>query len=78
MKTARKMIAIASFGLVLGAGMSVFGTAPASAKIYSGCDNKIAIEEKQAAKDYAHGKLTDAEYANVLSEIAYHRTLWGC
>jgi hypothetical protein len=78
MKMARKMIAIAGFGLVLGVGMSVFGTAPAGARIYSSCDNKITIEEKQAAKDYAKGKITAEEYANIEAEIAYHRQLWGC
>jgi hypothetical protein len=72
------MIAIGVCGLMIGGVMSVFGAAPATARLYSGCDNKIDKMEQQAARDYAKGKLTDAEYANVQAEIAYHHELWGC
>ena len=78
MKTVRRIIAVGICGAVIGASMSVMGAAPATAKLYSGCDKKISAMEKQAAKDYARGKLTAAEYANVQAEIAYHRQLWGC
>lgn len=78
MSRIRKLIAIAACGVMIGALMSVFAAAPATGKAYARCDKKIETMEKQAAKDYARGKLSADEYANVMAEIAYHRELWGC
>ncbi len=78
MKAVRKIIAVGACGIILGAGMSVFGAAPATARLYAGCDKKIEQMEKQAAKDYQRGKLSAADYEKVQAEIDFHRTLWGC
>ena len=78
MKTIRRTIAIGMCGIMIGETMSIVGAAPATGRAYAGCDSKIAIMEKQAAKDYKKGKLTAQQYANVQAEIAYHRQLWGC
>lgn len=78
MKTLKKLIAIGTCGIVIGVGLSVMGTAPATARIYAGCDKKITNMENQAAKAYAKGRLSADDYARIQAEIAYHRQLWGC
>jgi hypothetical protein len=78
MKQLRRMLILATCGLVLGATMSLFSAAPATARLYAKCDKKIEVMEKQAAKDYEKGKLSADDYAKVQAEIAYHRELWGC
>jgi hypothetical protein len=78
MKTIRKTIAIGLCGLIIGGTMSFMGAAPATARIYRNCDQKVDAMEKQAAKDYKKGKLSAEDYAKVQAEIAFHRELWGC
>lgn len=78
MKQMRRIVALGACGIMLGATASMFSAGPATARIYAKCDQKIVQMEKQAAKAYAKGKLTDAEYANIQAEIAFHRQLWGC
>ena len=78
MKTIRRTIALAFCGILLGASMSFLGAAPATAKLYAGCDNKVDAMERQAARDYEKGKLSADDYAKVQEEIALHRALWGC
>lgn len=78
MKTIRRTIAIGMCGIMMGAVMSAVGASPATGRAYLRCDQKIATMEKQAARDYAKGKLTAEQFANVQAEIAYHRQLWGC
>lgn len=72
------MIVIGLCGIVLGAGMSIFGAAPATARLYGGCDKKIDAMERQAARDFDKGRLSAEDYAKVQAEIALHRELWGC
>lgn len=74
----RKLIAVGTCGLVMGGVMSVFTTAPATARIYRTCDSKVATMERQAAKDYQKGVLSEEDYLKVQSEIDYHKNLWGC
>lgn len=78
MRKVRKIAAIGMCGLVLGGTMSVLAAPGAEGRIYSTCDQRIDNMETQAAKDYKKGKITQAQYENVLAEVAYHRTLWGC
>ena len=78
MKAVRRFVAIATCGVMIGAIMSVFAAAPATGRIYARCDQKIATMEKQAAQDFAKGKLSADDYAKVQAEIALHKTLWGC
>lgn len=74
----RRMIAIGFCGIMLGTTMSMFSASPAAGRIYARCDQKVDSMEKQAARDYAKGKLSAEDYAKVQSEIDYHRTTWGC
>ena len=78
MKTLRRITAIGLCGIMLGTTMSVFMAAPADGRLYRTCDKKIENMERQAAKDYAKGKLSADDFDKVMSEIAYHRELWGC
>lgn len=78
MKAARRIIAIGAVGVVIGTTMSMFTAAPATARLYAHCDQKIATMEKQASKDYDKGKLSAEDYDKVQQEIALHRELWGC
>ncbi len=78
MKTIRRITAIGLCGIMLGTTMSIFAAAPAEGRRYSMCDKKIESMERQAAKDYAKGKLSAGDYDNVMAEIAFHRELWGC
>ncbi|MCW2921112.1 MAG: hypothetical protein JWL76_986 [Thermoleophilia bacterium] len=77
MKAFRRIGTLALCGIMLGSMMSIVGAAPASAR-FSSCDQKFDSSEKQAARDYAKGKLSDADYAKIQTEIALHRSLWGC
>jgi hypothetical protein len=77
-KTVRKIIAIGCAGAVLGTGASVFMASPASALIYARCDQQLSQLEAAAAAQYKKHKLTDAQYAAILAEIAQHRLDWGC
>ena len=78
MKKFRYFMALASCGIIIGVGFSVFSAAPASARLMARCDQKIETMEKQAAKAYAKGKMSQADYDKTMAEIAYHRQLWGC
>lgn len=78
MMVIRRTLTIAMCGVLLGGLASVMVASPASGRSYFRCDKKIDNMERQAAKDYAKGKLSADEYDNVMAEIAYHRELWGC
>lgn len=74
----RKIMAVGLLGLMLGASMSFFTAAPAGARTSLYCSNQVSNEEAKAQRDYDKGKITQNEYDNLMAEIAYHRTLWGC
>lgn len=78
MRKVRKIMVIGMCGLTMGGIMSVFGAEQASGRIYSTCDQKVDAMEKQAARDYKKGKLSEEDYAKVQAEVLLHRTLWGC
>lgn len=78
MGTGRKLIAIGCCGLAIGGVMSVFGASSAGARAYAMCDQQLDAAEAQAAKDHKRGRLSDAQYAAVMAQIASHRQQWGC
>lgn len=78
MGKARKIVAIGTCGLVLGGIMSTFGASTATGRAYSTCDQRAVKIEKQAARDFAKGKLSQADYDKVMQEVALHKELWGC
>ena len=78
MKTLRRITAIGLCGIMLGTTASIVFAPTAQSRAYARCDKKVANMERQAAKDYAKGKLSAEDYDKVMSEIAYHRELWGC
>lgn len=77
-KTVRKIIAIGCAGAMLGAGASIFAAAPASALLYARCDQQLDSLEAAAAAQYKKHKITEAQYAAIMAEIAQHRLDWGC
>ncbi|MCW2955390.1 MAG: hypothetical protein JWO69_259 [Thermoleophilia bacterium] len=78
MKKLQKIIAIGCCGAVMGGTMSIFMASPATARIYARCDQQIDTLEAEAAKQYKKGKLTKAQYDQVIAALAAHRVAWGC
>lgn len=74
----RRLCAIAMCGILGGSLMSIVGTAPATARIYVYCDNKIDNLDRKSTHDYEKGKITLEEYEAIQAEIAAHRELWNC
>lgn len=77
MKRIRMTAAVLACGLVMGSIASFYTTSNAGAAVYF-CSNKIEKMEKDAAKSYEKGKITQEEFDKLQQEIAYHRELWNC
>ena len=78
MKNVRKIAAIGMCGLVLGSAVSVLTASPATGRMVARCDTRISEMEASAARLYAKGKITQAQYEQTMAQIAAHRASWGC
>jgi len=74
----RRLIAIAMCGLVAGSVMSIFGSAPATARTYIRCDNRIENLDRKSMRQLAKGHITQAQFDAIQAEIAAHRAYWSC